>query len=69
MVDYAREKYNWEFESAKRTELHKFAVVSDNVFRQLYLRITETKPHKVRIVAVMHKMLVIAHSLVKNNEK
>jgi transposase len=44
-------------------------VKTDNVFRQLYLRITATKPHKVGIVAVMHKMLIIAHSLVKNNEK
>jgi putative transposase len=26
MVDYVREKYSWEFESVKRTELHKFAV-------------------------------------------
>ena len=44
-------------------------VKADNVFKQLYLRITKTKPHKVRIVAVMHKMLIIAHTLVKNNEK
>jgi hypothetical protein len=26
MVDYVREKYSWEFESVKRTELHKFVV-------------------------------------------
>jgi putative transposase len=26
MVDYVREKYGWEFESVKRTELHKFMV-------------------------------------------
>lgn len=44
-------------------------VKADNVFRQLYLRITATKPHKVGIVAVMHKMIIIAHSLVKNNQK
>jgi len=30
---------------------------------------TAKKPHKVGIVAVMHKMLIIAHSLVKNNQK
>jgi len=34
-------------------------VKADNVFKQLYLRITATKPHKVGIVAVMHKMLMI----------
>jgi len=44
-------------------------VKADNIFKQLYLRITATKPHKVGIVAVMHKMLIIAHTLVKNNEK
>jgi transposase len=44
-------------------------VKADNVFKQLYLRITAKKPHKVGIVAVMHKMLIIAHSLVKNNQK
>jgi transposase len=44
-------------------------VKADNVFKQLYLRITATKPHKVGIVAVMHKMIIIAHALVKNNEK
>ena len=27
MVDEVREKYSWEFESVKRTELHKFVVV------------------------------------------
>jgi hypothetical protein len=43
-------------------------VKTDNVFKQLYLRITATKPRKVGIVAVMHKMLIIAQSLVKNNE-
>ena len=44
-------------------------VKTDNVFRKLYLRITATRPHKVGMVAVMHKMLIIAHALVKNNEK
>ena len=28
MVDEVREKYSWEFESVKRTELHKFEVMS-----------------------------------------
>jgi len=28
MVDAVREKSSWEFESVKRTELHKFAVMS-----------------------------------------
>ena len=27
MAEEAREKYGWEFESVKRTELHKFAVI------------------------------------------
>jgi putative transposase len=27
MVDYVRERYDWEFESVKRTELHKFKVM------------------------------------------
>ena len=27
MVDYVREKYSWEFESVKRTELHTFKVM------------------------------------------
>ena len=27
MADEVREKYGWEFESVKRTELHKFAVI------------------------------------------
>jgi putative transposase len=27
MVDYVREKYSWEFESVKQTELHKFVVI------------------------------------------
>ena len=44
-------------------------VKADNIFRQLYLRITTTRPHKVGIVAVMHKMIIIAHSMIKNNEK
>ena len=44
-------------------------VKEDNVFRKLYLRITAMKPHKVGMVAVRHKMLIIAHALVKNNEK
>ena len=43
--------------------------MANNVFRQLYLRITATKPHKVGMVTVMRKMLIIAHALVKNNEK
>jgi|GEM_PF-3143062 len=58
-----------------RTVLYRAAltavkcVKADNVFKQLYLRMTAKKPHKVGIVAVMHKMLIIAHSLVKNNQK
>jgi len=28
MVDYVRKEYSWEFESVKRTELHKFKVMS-----------------------------------------
>jgi len=36
-----------------------------NVFKQLYLRITTTKLHKAGTVAVMHKMLIIARSMVK----
>ena len=61
--------------AALRTVLYMAAlsavkcVKADNVFRQLYLRITATKPHKVGIVAVMHKMIIIAHAMVKNNEK
>jgi len=39
---------------------------SDNVFKRLYDRIVSKKPHKVGIIAVAHKMLIIAHSLVKN---
>jgi putative transposase len=27
MVDYVRKEYGWEFESVKRTELHKFVVM------------------------------------------
>jgi putative transposase len=27
MVDYVYDRYGWEFESVKRTELHKFAVI------------------------------------------
>ena len=58
-----------------RTVLYRVAlsavkcVKADNVFKKLYLRIAAKKPHKVGIVAVMHKMLIIAHSLVKNNQK
>ena len=38
---------------------------TDNVFKQMYERITAKRPHKVGIIAVAHKMLIIAHSLVK----
>lgn len=38
----------------------------DNVFKQLYSRITSKRPPKVGLIAVAHKMLLIAHTLVKN---
>ena len=44
-------------------------VNADNVFKQFYLRITKKRPHKVGIIAVAHKMLIIAHSMIKNNVK
>ena len=59
--------------SLARTALYMAAqsvvkcVKADNVFKQLYLRITKNRPHKVGIIAVAHKILIIAHSLVKNN--
>lgn len=40
---------------------------ADNVFKQLYARIVAKKPHKVALIAVAHKMLLIAHALVKSN--
>jgi transposase len=40
---------------------------TDNVFKKLYERITAKKPHKVGLIAVAHKMMLIAHSLIKNN--
>jgi hypothetical protein len=43
------------------------SVKQDNVFKELYARITAGRPHKVGLIAVAHKMLLIAHSLVKNN--
>jgi hypothetical protein len=42
-------------------------VKKDNVFKQLYERITKKRPHKVGIIAVAHKILIVAHALVKNN--
>ena len=42
---------------------------TDNVFKRLYDRIVSKRPHKVGIIAVAHKMLIIAHSLVKNGVK
>ncbi|MDR0328565.1 MAG: hypothetical protein LBI05_09755 [Planctomycetaceae bacterium] len=42
-------------------------VKADNVFKQLYLRITKNCPHKIGIIAVAHKIVIAAHALVKNN--
>ena len=42
---------------------------SDNVFKRLYDRIVSKRPHKVGVIAVAHKMLLIAHLLVKNGVK
>ncbi|GHT46633.1 hypothetical protein FACS189454_08080 [Planctomycetales bacterium] len=44
---------------------------NDNVFRQLFKRLTEElkKPFKMAMVAVMHKMLRIVHALIKKGEK
>jgi len=59
--------------SLARTALYMAAqavvkcVKADNVFKQLYLRITKNRPHKVGIIAVAHKILIIAHAMVKNN--
>jgi len=58
-----------------RTALYMAAQVvvkcikADNVFKKLYERITKNRPHKVGIIAVAHKILLIAHALVKNNTK
>jgi transposase len=41
----------------------------DSVFKQLYLRITKNRPHKVGIIAVAHKMLLIAHAVIKKGVK
>ncbi|MDR2168767.1 MAG: hypothetical protein LBP59_01330 [Planctomycetaceae bacterium] len=40
----------------------------DNVFKQMYYHLTENlnKTHNVAVVAVAHKILKIAHTLVKN---
>ncbi len=43
------------------------SVKEDNVFKRLYDRITAKRPPKVGLIAVAHKMLLVAHSLVKNN--
>lgn len=43
------------------------ATKTDNVFKQLYERTAAKRPHKVALVAVAHKMLLIAHALVKNS--
>lgn len=43
------------------------SVKADNVFKRLYDRVTAKRPHKVGLIAVAHKILLIAHSLVKNN--
>ncbi|MDR0328676.1 MAG: hypothetical protein LBI05_10315 [Planctomycetaceae bacterium] len=42
-------------------------VKADNVFKQLYWRITKNRPHKASIIAVAHKIVIAAHALVKNN--
>ncbi|GHT46648.1 hypothetical protein FACS189454_08110 [Planctomycetales bacterium] len=44
---------------------------NDNVFRQLFKRLTEElkKPFKMAMVAVMHKMLRVVHALIKKAEK
>jgi len=66
---HSRESGNPKQKRCTATNSNTPPTKADNVFKQLYLRITKTKPHKVGIVAVMHKMLIIAHTLVKNNEK
>ncbi len=43
------------------------SVKANNVFKELYERITSKRPAKVGLIAVAHKMLLIAHALVKNN--
>jgi transposase len=61
--------------SLARTTLYMAAqtvvkrVKEDNVFKKLYERITKTRPHKVGIIAVAHKIMIIAHAMVKKNEK
>lgn len=46
-----------------------FFTKEDNVFKQMYHRLkTAGKKHKEAIIAVAHKMLKIAHSLLKNQE-
>lgn len=61
--------------SLARTALYMAAqavvsfVKADNVFKQLYLRITKNRPHKVGIIAVAHKILKVAHAMVKNKQK
>jgi transposase len=43
---------------------------ADNVFRQLFKRLTEElrKPFKMAMVAVMHKMVRVVHALLKKRE-
>lgn len=43
------------------------SVKADNVFKRIYERITAKRPPKVGLVAVAHKILIVAHSLIKNN--
>ncbi|MDR2172310.1 MAG: IS110 family transposase [Planctomycetaceae bacterium] len=57
-----------------RAAIHNAAMAAiyftkdDNVFKQMYYHLTENlnKAHNVAVVAVAHKMLKIAHTLVKN---
>jgi transposase len=57
-----------------RAALHNAAMAAiyftkkNNVFKQMHQHLTKElhKPHKVAVIAVAHKMLKIAHTLVKN---
>ncbi|MDR0609414.1 MAG: IS110 family transposase [Planctomycetaceae bacterium] len=60
-----------------RVALHNAAIAAtlvtkkDNIFKGMYERLTKEmhKPHKVALVAVSHKMIKIAHTLLKNGTK
>ncbi|MDR0337749.1 MAG: hypothetical protein LBI18_11730, partial [Planctomycetaceae bacterium] len=59
-----------------RAALHNAAMAAiyftktNNVFKEMYYHMTKelNKAHNVAVVAVAHKMLKIAHSLLKNGE-